>query len=177
MKMPRLRLSLRWLMAAVALLALCLAYVLPACQKLLWLYQHPKSVKGFGSTVLCRPAPGEPPQKTPAMPTYDVGLPFRMQVSATCWPGSWIPEGLTYRVDVVVSVTDPTTFTKIYSTQRKSRRVRSGPRASGEEPVISIFEISPPGPGAYAVRTEQEVIDFFGRTSRAGLSTTFFNAR
>jgi hypothetical protein len=44
MRSPRLRLSLRSMVAAVALVSLALAYVLPECQRLFWLYRHPRSV-------------------------------------------------------------------------------------------------------------------------------------
>jgi hypothetical protein len=178
MRLPRFRLSLRLMMAAVALMSLCLAYVLPECQRLFWLYGHPASVKNFSASILCKPAPGEAIQATPSLPTHPVGRPFRMQVTSTSIPAPWIPAGLTFRVNVVVKITDPTTFTKVYETQRKTRRVWSGPVASGGEQDIAVFELTTPRQaGFYAVRYEQEVVDFFGRTNTAAIATTSFNAR
>jgi hypothetical protein len=177
MRLPRLRLSLRWMMAAVALVSIALACVLPECQRLFWLYGHPGSVTNFSASILCKPAPGEASQATPSLPTYPVGQPFRMQVTSTSIPAPWLPAGLTFRVNVVVKITDPTTFTTVYETQRRSRRVRSGPVASGGEQETAIFELTPRRAGLYAVRYEQEVVDFFGRTRTAATATTTFNAR
>ena len=177
MRLPRLRVSLRWMMTAIALISVSLAYVLPECQRLFWLYRHPASVKNFSASILCKPAPGEPSQAIPSEPTYLVGRPFRMQVTSTSVPAPWLPAGLSFQVNVVVKITDPTTFTTVYETQRKSRRVRSGPVASGGEQEIAIFELTPRRAGLYAVRYEQEVVDFFGRTSTAATATTTFNAR
>jgi hypothetical protein len=165
------------MVAALALVSLDLAYVLPECQRLFWLYRHPRSVANFSASILCKPAPGEASQATPSLPTYPVGQPFRMQVTSTSIPAPWLPAGLTFRVDVVVKITDPTTFTTGYETQRKSRRVRSGPVASGGEHETAIFEMTPRQAGRYAVRYEQEVVDFFGRTSTAATATISFNAR
>jgi hypothetical protein len=177
MRLPRLRLSLRWMMSAVALISLSLAYVLPECQRLFWLYGHPASVKNFSASILCKPVPGEASHATRSLPTYSIGRPFRMQVTSTSTPAPWLPAGLTFRVNVVVKITDPTTFTTVYETQRKSRHVRSGPVASGGEQETAVFELTPRRAGYYAVRYEQEVVDFFGRTSTAATATTFFNAR
>ena len=177
MRLPRLRLSLRWMMAAIFLISLLLAYILPECQRLFWLYGHPASVKHFSASILCKPAPNEASQATPSEPTYPVGRPFRMQVTTTSIPAPWLPDGLSFQVNVVVKITDPTTFTTVYETQRKSRRVRSGPVASGGEQETAVFELTPRRAGIYAVRYEQEVVNFFGRKSTSATATTTFNAR
>jgi hypothetical protein len=177
MRVPRIRLSLKWMMAVIALIALALVYVLPECQRLFWLYGHPASVKNFSASILCKPAAGETIQAHPSLPTYPVGEPFRMQVASTSTPAPWLPAGLTFRVDIVVKITDPTTFAKVYETQRRSRRVRTGPAASGGEQETAIFELIPRRAGRYAVRYEEEVIDFFGRTSVNATATSVFNAR
>ena len=66
---------------------------------------------------------------------------------------------------------------KVYDTQRTTRRVSSGPVAWGGEQETAIFALTPRRAGFYAVRYEQEVIDFFGRTNTAATATTSFNAR
>jgi hypothetical protein len=177
MRMPRVRLSVRGMMVVVAFAALTLVYVVPAGQRLVWLYGHPASVMNFSASILCKPAPGEPFQERPSRPTYQVGHPFRMEVASTSIPAPWLPAGLSYRVDVVVRITDPTTFTRVYETQRRSRRVRTGPVASGGEQETAVFALTPRQPGSYAVRYEETVVDFFGRASVNASATTFFDAK
>ncbi|WP_435006058.1 hypothetical protein P12x_003731 [Tundrisphaera lichenicola] len=169
MRLPRIRLSIRRMMAVVALAALGLVYVFPECQRLLWHYRHPEGVSMFGASVLVRPASSD------TFPNYPARQPIRMQEDSTSDPAQWLPAGLWFRVDVVVRVTDPTNFAKVYQEQRRSRWVRSGEVGSAGHRGTDIFEMTPPKVGSYALRFEQEMSDVFGRTGSNGLATTFIN--
>ena len=129
-------------------------------------------------SIIGRPAPGEAPLAEPSLPTYPVGRPFRIQVDSCSNPSSFfIPDGLSFRVDVVVRITDPENSATVDDEQRRSRWVRSGEEGSDGERETAIFEMTPCRAGINVVRYKLEVSDIFGRTSINASNITRFIAR
>jgi hypothetical protein len=160
------------MMAAVALVALGLVYVLPECQRILWLYHHPHAVSMFDASVLhTLLSPGD------SYPKYSSARSNRIRVDSTSVPARWLPAGLDFRVDVVLRLTDPTDSIAVYQEQRLSHWVRSGEMGSAGERETATFEVTPPRAGCYRLSVEQEVFDRFGRKSTNALASEIINAK
>lgn len=119
MRLPRMRFRLRTMMVAVVVVAVVFASIIPACQRVLWLYKH--SLTG-GASILYRHAQHDVAARAnPGKPSYPVGQPIPLEATYGFTPGSWIPTWLPYRVTVEVKITDPTRFLTVYESYRKTQ--------------------------------------------------------
>jgi hypothetical protein len=175
MRMPRVRFTMRTMMMAVVLVALALAFAVPASQRVFWLYKHP--LLG-GASLLYRHAQlDDAARLNPAKPSYRVGQSIPLEATYAFTPGPWIPAGLPYRVTVEVKITDLKTFRTVYETYRKTHYALTDAGSSGSRGEVHC-NLTPRKPGEYAVRYELHVTDLLGRTRRdVAVATGWFIAQ
>ena len=108
MELPRVRVTVRRMMIAVAI---DLALWFPSGPGVLWSYSQSLSCS---ASILYRHVPSNAAdQANPASPTSTLGHPVPQQATYSCTTGESIPAGFPYRITLEVKITDPT-FVTVY---------------------------------------------------------------
>lgn len=177
MRLHRVRFTMRTMMATVAVLALVLAFIIPAISRLMWLYYTPRSSQMFISGVTFRPirSTKQDTSGLPRSPLFPVGQPVAAQCYYQCEPLPSVPKGIPFRVSVVSNLMNPP-FTVIES-QQESHLLISGLGSWKALQGTFSCRLTPRRAGSYMVQHEVNVTDVFGRKSRVALHTDGFEAR
>lgn len=180
MRLPRVRFTVRRLMVAVAVVAVALVFIIPAVDRVIWLYNDPNApgsgylfVSGYKIYAIRsrnRDAVGQP-HGTP----FPVGQAVWSQFSYQCEIQPQIPTGLPFRVSLVTNLMDPP-FTVVESKQETYLLISGLASWKAFRRDLSC-RFTPPRAGSYRVEHEISVTDLFGRKSWVGTASTEFEAQ
>jgi hypothetical protein len=170
----RVRFTVRTMMIVVATTSLLIVLLIPASQRLIWLYKNPPVTLPLFDGGAAWVGAHSPKQIRPGY--FPAGQP----VETECVYGVRIlpnvPSGLIYRGSVDVKLMDKRTNGTVFETQQKNFTLISGNGSLSSSKGRFTFSMTPPLPGSYFVRHELCATDLFGRKVMIACYTGAFQA-